>query len=63
VRLAEDVDLAACDPDQVADGADQRGLAGAVRAEQPEEGAIRNLQVEVLEGEQTVVVALRQPSQ
>ena len=63
VRLAEHADLAVGDAQQVADGADQRGLAGAVGAEQAEEGAGRDLEVEVLEGERAVVVALGQAAQ
>ena len=42
------------DPQQVADGADQRRLAGAVGAEQAEERARRDLEVEVLERERAV---------
>ena len=56
--LAEHEHLALGHPDQVADGADQRGLAGPVRAEQAEEGAGRDLEVEVLEREGAVVVSL-----
>ena len=62
-RLAEHERLAARDPDQVADRADQRGLAGAVGPEQAEERAVRHRQVEVLEGEGAVVVALGEAAQ
>ena len=48
---------------EVADGADQRGLAGAVGAEQAEEGAGGDLEVEVLDAERAVVVALGQGAQ
>jgi hypothetical protein len=44
--------------DDVPDGADQRGLAGAVRTEQAEEAAGGHLEVEGVEGERAVVVAL-----
>ena len=63
VRLAEHADLAGGDAHEVADGADQRRLAGAVGAEQAEERARRDLQVEVLERERAVVVALGQAAQ
>ena len=42
------------------DGADQRRLAGAVRAEQPEERATRNPQLELVERARPVAVHLRQ---
>src|SRR5207253_10778065 len=57
-RLAEHEYLARGDPNQVADRADQRGLAGPVRTEQAEEGALGDLQVEVAERGRAVVVAL-----
>jgi len=60
VGLAEDIDLAGGDADQVADGADDRRLARAVGAEQPEEAARLDVEVEVLDGQQAVVVALGQ---
>ena len=63
VRLAEHEISPLGDAHQVADGADQRGLAGAVGAEQAEERARRDLEVEVLERERAVVVALRQAAQ
>ena len=63
VRLAEDADLTGGEAQQVADGADQGRLAGAVGAEQAEEGARRDLEVEVLEGDRAVVVVLGQPAQ
>ena len=56
--LAEDGHVPARDADQVADGADQRRLAGAVRAEQAEERALRDRQVEVAHGDGPVVVVL-----
>ena len=62
-RPAEDEHLAARDPDQVADGVDRGRLAGAVRPEQAEERSLRDLEVEVLERERAVVVALRQRAQ
>src|SRR5204862_2836729 len=61
--LAEHANLARCDPDQVANRADQRGLAGAVRTEQAEEGAVRDREVEVLERDRAVVVVLGQRHQ
>src|SRR5204862_439537 len=62
-RLAEDEHVARGDPDQVADGRYQGGLAGAVRSEQPEERPGRDLEVEVLQGERAVVVALGEAAQ
>ena len=47
VVVAEDADLAAGDADEVADRADQRRLARAVGAEQAEERAVGDLEVEV----------------
>jgi hypothetical protein len=63
VGLAEDEHLAVRDPQQVADRADQGGLARPVRPEQSEEGARGDLEVEVLERERAVVVSLRQAAQ
>ena len=63
VRLAEHAISPVGDAQQVADGADQRRLAGPVGAEQAEERARGDLEVEVLEGERAVVVALRQSAQ
>ena len=60
VRVAEDARLALRDADQVADGGDQRRLARAVRAQQPEELARPDLQVDPVERQEAVVVALRQ---
>src|SRR4051812_37045108 len=61
--MTEDRDLAIGQPDQIADGRDQGGLAGAVRAEQAEEAARRHLEVERVEGEGPVVIALGQAAQ
>jgi hypothetical protein len=63
VRLAEHEHLAFRDPQQVADRADQRGLAGSVGPEQPEERARMDLEVEVLERQRAVVVALGQAAE
>jgi len=63
VRVSEDLDLAAGDADQVAHGADQRRLAGPVRAEQAEELAVGDLEVERVERQQPVVVALAERAQ
>jgi hypothetical protein len=63
VRVAEDQRLAARRPDEVADGRDQRRLAGAVGAEQPEELAVADGEVEAVERQQAVVVALGQPAE
>ena len=62
-RQSEHERLALGDPDQVADGADQRGLAGAVGPEQTEEAAGGHLEVERVEGEGAVVVALGQAAE
>ena len=59
---AEDQDLALGQPDQVRDRADQGRLARAVRPQQAEERAGGDLEVEALEGEGAVVVALGQPA-
>ena len=56
--VAEHARLAARGADQVADGGDQRRLAGAVRAEQAEELARRDDEVDGVEREQPVVVPL-----
>ena len=56
--MAEDRDLTLGEPQEVADRVDQRGLAGPVRAEQAEEAAGRDLEVERVEREDAVVVAL-----
>src|SRR5262249_56688041 len=63
VGPAEDVDLPRADPDEVAHGADQRRLAGAVGAEQAKELASSDLEVEAVEGQQATVVALGQGAQ
>jgi hypothetical protein len=63
VRLAEDEHLALRHPQEVAHGADQRGLAGAVGTQEPEEGARVDLEVEVLERERPVVVTLGEAPQ
>jgi ABC-2 type transport system ATP-binding protein len=63
VPVAEHVRLAAGRADQVADGADQRGLAGAVGPEQPEELTGPDLEVEAVEREEAVVVALGQSAE
>jgi uncharacterized iron-regulated membrane protein len=60
MRPTEDLNLPGGDADQVADRADQRRLAGAVRAEQPEELTVRYLQVEAIQCQQAAVVALGQ---
>ena len=61
VRLAEDLDLAGGHADDVADGADERRLAGAVGAEQAEEAPVGDLEVEVLEREEAAVPAPTTP--
>ena len=61
--LAEHADLARAHPQQVAHGADERGLARPVGAEEAEECTRRDLQVEVLERQRAVAVALGQRSQ
>src|SRR5207244_314326 len=58
VLVPEHPDVAAGDPDQVADRADQRGLAGAVGPQQAEELARGDLEVEVGQRLGAVVVAL-----
>jgi hypothetical protein len=58
VLVAEDARLAGRHADEVADRADQRRLPGAVGPEQPEEGAVGDHEVEVVEREEAVVVAL-----
>ena len=60
VRVPEDARLARGDADQVADGGDQRRLARAVGPQQPEELARPDLQVDPVERQEAVVVALRQ---
>jgi hypothetical protein len=62
-RLAEHEHLAVGDPDEVADRADQRGLAGAVGPEEAEETAGRDGEVEVLERDGAVVVSLCQAAE
>src|SRR4029450_14063146 len=62
-RVAEDPDLALGQPDQVADRVDRPRLAGAVRAEQAEEAAGGYLEVERVEREGAVVVALGQAAE
>ena len=57
---AEHADPAAGRADQIADGVDQRRLAGPVRAEQAEELPGGNLQVELVEADGAVVVGLRE---
>jgi hypothetical protein len=63
VRRTEHADLPVADPDQVADRADQRGLARAVGPEQPEERAVGDIEREAVEGQQAVVVALGEARQ
>ena len=63
VGQTENVDLARRDPDQVANRADQRRLTRAVGAQQPEELAVRDLQIELVERQEPAVVALGQPAQ
>src|SRR5690606_19855199 len=60
VEVPEDPDLAAAGSQKVADSADQGRLACAVRSEQTEEAAGRDLQVEAVECKRAVVVALAQ---
>src|SRR4051794_11671194 len=71
--MAEDERLPRAGADEVADGGDERGLARAVRAEQAEELAVADREVEGVEREQRrgavaarpalVVVALGQTAQ
>jgi MerR family transcriptional regulator, copper efflux regulator len=60
--MAEDRDLAGAHADEVADRADERRLARAVGAEEPEERAVGDLDVEPVERDEAVVVALREPA-
>ena len=58
--VAEHADRARRHAHEPRDRVDQRGLAGAVRAEQAEERAVRDRQVERVERQRAVVVALRE---
>ena len=63
VAVAEHARLAGGGADEVADGRDQRRLAGAVGAEQAEELAGRYDEVDGVEREQSVVVPLGKPAE
>ena len=63
VRMAEHERLARGHADQVADRRDERGLAGAVGAEQPEELPVADDEVDAVERQEGVVVALRETAQ
>ena len=45
---------------ETGDGADQRRLAGAVRAKQPEEGAARDPHLELVERARPIAIHVRQ---
>ena len=60
VVVAEDARLAGGDADEVADRADERRLARPVGPQQTEEGAVGHHEVEAVEGEEAIVVALRE---
>jgi len=58
--MAEHPDLARGRPQQVAHGADQGRLPRAVGPEQPEEGPVRDVEIEALDGGESAAVRLRQ---
>ena len=60
VVVAEHADLAGGRAHEVADRADQRRFPSAVRAEQAEERAVRDLEIEIADGGQPRTVRLRQ---
>jgi len=51
--------LATARVDDAADDIDQRGLAGAVRAEQPEDLTLVDLEINVLEFRPFIVITVR----
>ncbi len=58
--VAVDEHLTTAGVDDAADDIDQRGLAGTVRAEQPEDLALVDLEVNVLEGLEATGIGLGQ---
>jgi hypothetical protein len=59
--VAEHEDAAGGCANEASDGGDERRLAGAIRAEQTEEAARRQVHLEGVERERPVRVDLRQP--